>query len=333
MKEIIEQKHKIKVFGKNMNHYKNLGFNCCFGDIIEVLSGQLPLNSRIKIKAICAMCNKENETDMATITRCKNGYVCSHKCRAAKTKRNLLDKFGLENPSQLPKSKKKRIETNLAKYGVENISQNECIKDKKVKTFKEKYGVNNISQLEEIKESKRATTLKNYGVEYPSQCKSVRKKYEKSIEKRYGEGIINCSQSAEVMDKKLRTGIKTRKYKLPSGKIVKIQGYENFAIEHLLKTFNEESLLIGAIEIEKHIGRITYLDKSGDEKRYFPDIYEITTNTIYEIKSTYTITLEPDKIERKRLATIQKGFNFKFLVFDSKGRLMNQYSTVKVKIF
>jgi hypothetical protein len=123
------------------------------------------------------------------------------------------------------------------------------------------------------------------------------------------------------MDKKLVTGICAKNYILPSGRIVRIQGYENYGIEFLLnKGIDEKDIIIGNKEIEKEIGLFFFYDtKKKKERRYFPDIFIKSENKIYEVKSTYTMKLDIDLINMKKESIINRGFNFEFLVFNAKG--------------
>ena len=55
-----------------------------------------------------------------------------------------------------------------------------------------------------------------------------------------------------------------------------------------------------------------------NNKRYFPDIYIKSTNTIIEVKSTWAYKLNRDQNIAKRQACIDKGFNFKIYIYDNK---------------
>lgn len=74
-------------------------------------------------------------------------------------------KTGLLYPLQNKECYEKLKETNLEKYGVENVSQLKEVRQKVEQTCLDKYGVGNISQNDEIKEKIKNTNLKKYGVE------------------------------------------------------------------------------------------------------------------------------------------------------------------------
>lgn len=97
-------------------------------------------------------------------------------CESCGKQRNLKEKP--ENFSKICrycKSKETYRQTCLQKYGVENVSQLQKIKDKKKKTLLEKYGVSHNSQINEVKLKKEQTCLQHYGVTNPSQSEILKK--------------------------------------------------------------------------------------------------------------------------------------------------------------
>ena len=60
-----------------------------------------------------------------------------------KTKKTLLEKYGVDNVAKIPKVKEKMKQTNLKKYGCIAPAQNESIKNKQRETLKKKYGNTN----------------------------------------------------------------------------------------------------------------------------------------------------------------------------------------------
>jgi hypothetical protein len=321
MKNLIEETHKIKLYGRSLKFYKNKGVDCKFGEIIEVTSSELCPESRVVVKCVCDECKKEFKVPFNRYLRCKKGFVCSHICQSKRTKKYLMERYGVENISQLNSVKIKKIKKSQENYNVDNISQSNIIKKKKANTSIEHFGVDNISKSIIIKNKKINTCRKNYGVDYPSQSKEIQNKYVETIQRKYGILFTNISQISEIMDKKIKTGISTKKYTLPSGKVVKIQGYENYGIEYLLKMgISEDDIIIGNKNIEKEIGIFMFYDmKKNKNRRYFPDIYVKSKNKIYEIKSNFTMNLNVDLIKIKKQSIIDRGFEFEFLIFNEKG--------------
>lgn len=106
---------------------------------------------------------------------------------------------------------------------------------------------------------------------------------------------------------------KHKDYIMPSGKIIKIQGYENKALDILLKKYDESDIIIGIKNINNEIGRITYLYENVYHI-YLPDIYIKSTNTIIEVKSNWTYNYQVEKNELKKQACLNNNLNFEFMI-------------------
>lgn len=101
---------------------------------------------------------------------------------------------------------------------------------------------------------------------------------------------------------------------MPSGEIRKVQGYEPFALDKLIKTNSETDILTN----RKDVPRISYT--IGDKIHYyFPDIYIPSENRIIEVKSTWTYKCKEDNIQEKKKATEKAGYNYEIWVYDGKG--------------
>jgi hypothetical protein len=89
----------------------------------------------------------------------------------------------------------------------------------------------------------------------------------------------------------------------------------HFLLDILVKdgyTFND--IIIKRTEVPE-----IWYNKNDKKCRYFCDIYIPKTNTIYEVKSTWTYKKDIDDIPLKKQACIDTGYNFELYVFDSKG--------------
>jgi glucan-binding YG repeat protein len=155
---------------------------------------------------------------------------------------------------------KKVKSTNLEKYGVENPFQSEEVKEKGKATCLEKYGVENPFQSEEVKEKIKATCLEKYGVENPS-------------------------QNSEIAERTSKASYSRKDYTLPSGKIIQVQGYEPYALDELVNTFNEDEIITGSGSVPE----IWYDDDEGTKHRHFVDIFIPSQNKCIEVKSTWII--------------------------------------------
>ena len=236
----------------------------------------------------------------------------SHEVRE-KSKVTNLEKYGVESPLQNKEVMKKVKSTNLEKYGVENPSQNKEIKSKKVDTCFKNYGVENPSQSNIVKSKKVDTCFKNWGVEHPSQAEEVREKGKVSCLEKYG--VEYAMQNPDIADKSSKASYSRKDYTLPSGKIIQVQGYEHYALDELVKIFNEDEIKTGSGSVPE----IWYDDDEGLKHRHFVDIFIPSQNKCIEVKSTWTAEKKKDYIFKKQQAGKHLGYNYEIWIYNSKG--------------
>jgi hypothetical protein len=153
----------------------------------------------------CLSCKKK--TKFLSISRGYREY-CSKSCsnsdlsliekKLINYKKNNLNKYGVENTSELDSVKSK---ISLSKL---NLDYNE-IDIKSKKTFVDRYGVDNISKLDIIKDRKIKTTLKNYGVQNPFQSEEIKNKIKNSNLIKYG--VNHPMKSDEIINKYKETSL------------------------------------------------------------------------------------------------------------------------------
>jgi len=121
-------------------------------------------------------------------------------------------------------------------------------------------------------------------------------------------------QNASIQEKSLKNSYKYKEYTLPNGDIVKVQGYEPFALDILFKLgYEQEDVIISRSEVPEiwyNIGD----DENYDYHRYFCDIYIKSINKIIEVKSEYTYNSSIEKNILKANACID-GYDFEFWIF------------------
>ena len=232
-----------------------------------------------------------------------------------------LEKYGFENPLQREEIKEKSKQTCLKKYNVEHISQCETVKEKIRETNLEKYGVNYGFQNEEVKEKIRETNLEKYGVEHNLQREEIKEKIRETNMVKYG--VEYSMQRPEIMEKQIKNSYYLKEYSLPSGKIIKIQGYEHFALDELLKKDNilQEDVITGSINVPT----IWYNDSNNKKHRHFVDIFIPTQNKCIEVKSTWTFKTQKDIIFLKQHSAKQLGYLYEIWVYDNKGNKVDFY--------
>jgi len=261
-----------------------------------------------------------------------------------KTKKTCLEKYGVEVPSQSKEVKEKIKQTNLEKYGSENYFQTDECKEKMKQTNLEKYGVEYFSQSDIIKEKIKQTNLDKYGVICSLHSAESKEKVKKTWLKKYGVESSNKSdivkqkkkntciekfgfeyptQNSEIMEKSIKTSYKSKEYIFPSGRIDKIQGYENLAINDLIikEKIDESNIITGC----KNVPIIWYDDENGKKHRHYVDIFIPFMNKCIEVKSTWTIKHKNSNIFIKQKAGQDLGYIYEIWVYDSKGIRVEKY--------
>lgn len=234
-----------------------------------------------------------------------------------KAKQTCLKNHGVEYAMQSEDIKKQTQQTNLEKYGVVCTMNCETSKEKAKETYLKKFGVEHSSKSKEVKEKNKKTCLERYGVEYSSQNKGIQEKIKKSNLEKYG--TEHPSQNIEIFNKTQKNSKKYKEYKMPSGEIRKVQGYEPFALDTLVKEFTEDQI----ITERSKIPRIPYI-VDGKQKYYFPDIFIYSIHKIIEVKSTWTYKCKLDNIFLKEKATKELGYDYEFWVFDKQGKRLSE---------
>jgi len=97
--------------------------------------------------------------------------------------------------------------------------------------------------------------------------------------------------------------------------VSKVQGYENRALDILLKEYSEDEILTD----RKDVPEIWYIGEDNKKHRYYTDIYIPKDNLIIEVKSTWTYSdkhdpAKLDKNVRKQIGSVIAGYNFKFMI-------------------
>jgi len=275
---------------------------------IEKFGFEFPLQSleiRQKLKDTCMKTYGVDNPQKSTLVRKKAESTC-------------LERFGVKN-SLLSGIIQQKVKATLQKnYSVDNPGQSDIIKERMRATNLERYGVEYPWQSDIIQERIKATNLARYGVEYPGQSDIIKERMRATNLARYG--VEYYAQCSEFSDKMYNNSNKP--YNLPSGKIIQIQGYENYAIDELLSTGYLESELLLV-----HRPAVKYFwssdDGHGDNKwhYYHPDIVIPAENRIIEVKSGWTydgngtnLKLLSRNLAKEKGAVIA-GYSFTFKVF------------------
>lgn len=236
-----------------------------------------------------------------------------------KIKEKCLENYGVEYSLQSKEVRNKGKETNREKYGTDFGSQSDIIKQKIKATNLEKYGVDCVLKAPEIRGKIKAVLIEKYGVEHPMYNPVSKEKMKKTSLQRYG--VEYPTQLVEIQEKAAHTGKTYKNYTTPSGRIIKIQGFESYALDELYKQYQEYDIITDRSLIPK----IEYID-NDTKKIYFPDIYIKSINKIIEVKSTWTYKTNETKCKLKGKACIDKAYKFELWIYDKRGKNKNVIS-------
>lgn len=153
-----------------------------------------------------------------------------------------------------------------------------------------------------------------------------------TIKEQYGctdETVTNIMHLPEIFYKAIYNAYKLKDYKLPSGRIIKIQGYEHRAIDLLLSNdficpFVNDKIVEDMISVGNEIKPLDYVFENCIHK-YYPDIYIKNTKVYIEVKSVYTFVKEFDKNMAKFLSFVDKDEQLIVLIFDEKELVITMY--------
>lgn len=303
------------------------------------LLGKYPkLSSTVKITFKCS-CNIEYTKLFSVISYYGGAFCkeCTKKNTSRKIKETCIELYGVDNPSYLDEIKKKKEETYMAHYG-DHPKRTKEVQDKYINTCLERYGCVNSGQVEYVKKKIKETfnekynghpmfneTIKNkvketcfqkYGG-YPAESEEVRNKAKITNLEKYG---CHPAQTPEIMEKIVKKAKSYKKYTMPSGEIRIVQGYEPFALNILLKEYNEGQIITDRYKLP--LINYTINEKT---KRYFPDIYIPDSNLIIEVKSDWIYNKQLEQNQIKEKYTRENGYNYEVWIFDRKGNKLPTY--------
>lgn len=110
-----------------------------------------------------------------------------------KERKIFLEKYGSDDPGNLPEFREKSRQTSIENWGVDNPMKTEEVKQKIVETNRERYGVDWFMSTDEFKDKSKQTMIDEHG--------SVKQAYQDRVEKtkqtkleRYGDENYNNSE-------------------------------------------------------------------------------------------------------------------------------------------
>jgi len=126
-------------------------------------------------------------------------------------------------------------------------------------------------------------------------------------------GVPNAMQNAEIF---MKSQMKSSKlFTFPSGKVIDIHGYENFALKELLESgIFEEDIITEADRVPE----IWYIDGENKKHRHYVDIFIKSQNRCVEVKSEWTFIQEKFMSYKQNTAK-SIGYEYEIWIYDHKG--------------
>lgn len=216
----------------------------------------------------------------------------------------------------LDKSREIRKQTNNKRYGVDYTTQASTMMEKSKITKLVRYGnefysnpkltseswrAKTSNDIALITEKKRNTCMEKYGVDSPFFLPDVRKK----------SAISNSIG---------------REFVMPSGKIIRVRGYEDEVINILLTSYIEDDLIVDDTLIKYNLPIFEYVNLNLHTMRYYPDIYIPKENKIIEVKGRWWwdgngLGKHASRLLnnlKKRQAVLDAGFQYEVWLFEDR---------------
>jgi hypothetical protein len=273
--------------------------------------------------AYCKKCTKkitDEKRRLTNIEKYGSPYTLQNKEIREKGNNTIKEKYGVDNISQLQSTKEKVKETNREKFGVDYPAKNPEIIKKMVESNIRIRGVKNPGCCPIVKEKMKQTSIEKYGVNYTFQSKEVRDKIHNTMIDRYG--VKHALQNSDINERQINKAYSFKEVKTPSGKIVKMQGFEPYAYKILLDTYTEDEI----ISNRKEVPEIWWVDGSNKKHRYYVDFYIPKDNFMVEIKSTRTFDKDNirGKIDGIKKECLKRGYKFEIWIIDAKGNIIKK---------
>lgn len=308
--------------GKTINYYIKLGYDIKCHEKCLIKFKDLITTSAIKVDCYCDICESLNNIQyfnyIGNISR--NGiYRCNecskvirnnrirdmHKDKVrseeiiSKTKRTVLERYGVNSVMQFEPFKEKSKIFCMLKYGFSSPMKSQEVKDIQKKSILDKYGVNHYSKTDEYKEKYKSTCLEKYGVDNVFKSEIIKDKIKLTCLEKYG--VDNPTKNKDIFDKAQRHSYKIRKH---NDVDISYQGtYEldfiNFCISNDI-IFEKGPLIDYVLEDKNRV--------------YHSDFYIPSINLICEIKSCWTYEKEYDENISKMEYSKMFGYNFLFII-------------------
>ena len=130
-------------------------------------------------------------------------------------------------------------------------------------------------------------------------------------------------QDPTISEKTSKNSYLTKEYKLPSGKIIKVQGYENYGLNILIneEKINEKDIITKRADVPE-----LWYTYNHTEHRHFVDIFIESQLRCIEIKSTWTFEKNKEEVFAKQKSAKELGYEYEIWIFDREGKLAEKFN-------
>lgn len=234
-------------------------------DVRDVISKKSTFRDKDKIKA--AMMSKYGVENPMESDKIKKRH-----------KKSIRTKYGVDNVSQIDGNREKVNNTNLAKYGSKEYLASKAAREQIKLTCLEKYGVENVFQSKELMEKGKQTSLSRYGVSHHLKDKDRAKKHgEKVLKAKIKLGIVKLFNGKTISEIREEVGFSDSRFRV----LINQHGFEA-AVKMTPKVSYLETI-IGEFLKENNIDFIPH-QKFG---KVISDIYIPDHNIVIETDGLY----------------------------------------------
>jgi hypothetical protein len=214
------------------------------------------------------------------------------------------------------KSREVKKQTNQKRYGVDYTTQSKQMMEKSKATKKERYGDENYSNPDLTSKSWKAKTA--------TEIELITEKKQNTCMERYG--VVSPFFLPDVRKKSAIANSIGREFALPSGKIIRVRGYEDVAITKLLEHYAEDKLVLDDTLAAYNLPVFKYSDNRKHILRYYLNIYIPEETKIIEVKARWwwdgngmkKHSNRLDKNLKKRQAVLDAGFVYEVWLFEDR---------------
>ena len=225
-----------------------------------------------------------------------------------KKKKTNIERYNKENPAQVEEFKEKIKNTNIERYGFDNPMKSALVKEIQKESIYKSHGGYTYN-IPELMDKVNKTMMEKYNVENAMYSEDLKNKIKETSITRYGTN--HPMQNKDIMSKAIRSSYKKKLYTLPSGKIIQYQGYENFALDDLLKIYHEDEIINGTQNVPE-----LWYETNSKKHRHYVDFYIPKENKCIEVKSIFTLNNKTDNVFDKQICAKKEGYLYEIWVYD-----------------